>query len=222
VGDRYLYVAFAGLAVSVALGLSAVWQRRRGLVLLWAVVPALALGTWSRALEWQDDASVFRASLERDPHNPHAAFHLAHALHAHAGDCAAAAPLYHRALEADPRAGNNLQACLLDLGRIEEAARMGPRLAARDPENATPAANTARAHLRLRQLDPAEHWAREALRRNPDRARSWTLLGEVLGSRGELLAARDAFREAIARDPDDVGATRGREAAEALLARRGG
>jgi tetratricopeptide (TPR) repeat protein len=105
------------------------------LLLLLALLP-LAFGplTLHRPLEWRTDATLFEAALARDPDNDAIAFRLAYDLHARRGDCASAQPLDRRTLAVDPRAGTNLQACLLDAGRFAEALALAPELLARSEE----------------------------------------------------------------------------------------
>ncbi|MCG8592079.1 MAG: hypothetical protein MJE66_22515, partial [Proteobacteria bacterium] len=213
-GDRYFYVGFASLGIACALAATAWLERQpppgrrisghRALAGA-ALVVALVLGsaTFLRAGDWRDNESVFGASLARDPNNPYAAFHLAHELHARQNDCEAALPLYEAALAVEQRARNNRQACLLDLGRIREAAELGPALVAEDPTNPGPAANTARALAQLGAFASAERFALEALRRDETRARNWVLLGNLQGLQGRHGEAAEAFRRAIALRPDD-------------------
>lgn len=195
VGDRYFYVWFAGLSVALALALGSPRARR----LAWALVLGLALVSAGRAYQWTSDARIFGTSYARDPDNAAAAFHLAYDLHVRQGDCAAAAPLYRQGMAADARAGNNLQACLVDLGQLEAAAALGPQLAERDPASPTSPANTARALVGLGRLDEAEHWAMQAVTRAPERCPLWLLLGNIRGQRGALDGAAEAFGVALER-----------------------
>lgn len=195
VADRYLYSVLGPLAVAVATALGGRRPRR----LAWALPLLLALLTADRAADWTSDRRVFSASLERDPGNPHAAFHLGYDLHTRAGDCAAAVPLYRQALAAEPRAGTNLLACLVTLGRFDEAALLGPELARRWPERVPLAVNTARAFAGLGRVAEAETWCRAALDRAPERCDLEVMLGNLLGQQGRLDEAGAAFERALAR-----------------------
>jgi predicted Zn-dependent protease len=99
----------------------------------------------------------------------------------------------------DVRAGNNLQACLVGLGMLEEAAGLGAELAARDPDSPTSPANTARALVGLQRLEEAEAYALQAVERAPERCVLWVLLGNIRGQRGALDGALAAFDEALER-----------------------
>jgi Flp pilus assembly protein TadD len=102
----------------------------------------------------------------------------------------------------EPRAGNNLQACLVGLGQLEEAAAMGPELADRDPGSPTSPANTARALVALQRLDEAEGWALEAANRAPERCALHMLLGNIRGQLGRLDQADESFTTALELGPE--------------------
>jgi tetratricopeptide (TPR) repeat protein len=204
VADRYFYVAFAGFAVALGLGGSLLLARMpRAAALAGLLIPVLALGTWVRADDWTSDQLLFNASLERNSRNPYAAFRVGHDIHVREGDCRRALPLYEMSQDAVPRAGNNLQACLLSLGRVEAAVAMGPRLLERDPIRATPATNTARGLLTLGRPKEAEYWARLALQRSGRRSTALSLLGASLGRQGRHREAFEVFQNALELDPED-------------------
>ena len=221
VGDRYFYVALAGLGVALAVGFAALETRRGWTPLLFALPLCWAPFAGLRAWEWRGNEPLFRAAVARHPDGAEALFHLGHALHVERGDCASAMPLYARAAPESTRAANNFQACLLAGGRLEEAARVGPALARRDPVNPTPALNTARALSLLGDQERAEHWAREALRRDDGRPGSFTLLGNVLGLQERYVEAQDAFARALTLAPGDAAAARGLALARRRLATSG-
>lgn len=54
-----------------------------------------------------------------------------------------------------------------------------------------------------RTLDEAIAQLRDALKRHPDQAEGWLLLGRSLASEEKFSEARDAFAEAVKRQPDD-------------------
>lgn len=210
IADRYFYLPLAFLSlVGVGAAAAAPWHRA-----LWAVPAGLAPLLMLRAVTWTSDAQVFGASLARDPANPHAAFHVAYDLHQRAGDCAAAEPLYRQAVAVEPRAGRNLQACLLEQGRLAEAAEMGPALWDAAPGHAGVAANTARALGGLGQPEAALAWAARAVSAAPQRADLWVLQGNLHGMAGALDEAEASFTEALARQPADPAALEGLQAVQ--------
>jgi len=205
VGDRYYYVGFAGIGIAVALlfdGLSRTvsWP-------LWVLAPACAYATWLRGFDWKDDVTLFESSLTRGEHS-RAAFFLAWRYHER-GDCEHAIPLYERAIAVDGRAGPNLQACLVDMGRYEEAAALGPKLTSQPRVRVTAYLNTARALVQLGRLDEAEEWARGGTRVAENDPRAWIMLGNILGMQGDVAKARPAFEMANRLAPDDPDAKAG-------------
>jgi tetratricopeptide (TPR) repeat protein len=218
VGDRFFYLAFAGLVVAIGVGCSRIVTRMpRVAVLASLLVPVLALGTWVRASDWTSNRNLFEASLERDPQNPHAAYRVGREFHVRDGDCLRAIPFYRASQGVEPRAGNNLQACLLTIGKVEEAVAMGPALIERDSYRATPAANTARGLIILGRPQEAEAWARRALTRNGNRSGALSLLGSSLGQQGRYREALKAFQDALSLDADDSIAQAGIKVARTRL-----
>ncbi len=179
--DRYYYVLWAGTAVAVGVLATATDpdREKRAVVAVALVAALLAPFTALRAMDWTSNAALYSSSLERDPSNPHAAWRAARDLHTRADDCAAAIPLYRVGIDADPRAGNNLQACLMNQADWEGAAAMGPDLMARDPANPTPAFNTAWSYAALGRFEEAKAVAQECLRRAPDHAKARDLVGRL-------------------------------------------
>jgi tetratricopeptide (TPR) repeat protein len=224
VSDRYFYAAASLLGVAAAFVYAALERAPRYTHLAPALValPLLCIPfATSRSLDWRSNEQLFDAALARHPEHAHARFLVAHHLHTSKRDCASALPLYRAAMPTHPRAANNYQACLLDLGRSAEAARVGPRLAALDPDNPTPALNNARAFRALGDLAVAEKWAREGLHRNPRRAGSHVLLGEILGEQGQHAAAQAAFEHALRLSPELAPAQHGLRTAQHHLKAQG-
>jgi protein O-mannosyl-transferase len=199
VADRYYYVWFASLGIAVALALpriprAASWP-------LWLPVPALAYATWLRGFDWKDDVTLFESSLAQGRH-ARAAFFLGYLFHER-GDCRTAIPYYEQAIAVDGRAGPDLQACLMELGRHAEAADLGPILVQQPRVRVTTYLNTARALAQLGRLEEAEEWARQATRVATNDLRGWVILGNVRGMRGDIEGARVAFETGARITPDD-------------------
>ncbi len=221
VSDRYFLGAAIGLGVAASLLYASLeWKHRWAPVL--AIVPILWIPfTTLRASEWMNGGELFSASLLKNPENQEAAFQLGYYLHTSLDDCEGAIPLYARARRESIRAGNNLQACLLTLKRHQDAAEIGPSLAAADPDNPTPALNTARALTQLGDLERAEAWAREGIARRSPSPSSIVLLGNIVGMRGRHAQAQDLFERALALDPGSAAARLGLERARRNLAAAG-
>lgn len=199
VGDRYYYFWFASLGI--AAGLLFDWLPRVARSPLWVAVPALAYGTWVRGFDWKDDITLFGASLAQGRHEV-GAFFQAFYFQA-AGDCQSAIPLYQRAIDLDQRAGPNLQACLVELGRNDEAAALGPELVTAERVSVSAYNNTSRALVALGRLEEAESWALRGSEFAPEDPRSLILLGNIRGMRGDVEGAGRAFDTASRIAPTD-------------------
>jgi tetratricopeptide (TPR) repeat protein len=211
VADRYFYMGMAsGVGIGGAL-LGArlfAWMPSRS-VALFAVLPlALGFETRERARDWTNDVTLFTASLEHGVLR--AGFYLGSYFH-NRNDCAAAIPFYRLALETDPRAADNLQACLVDVGEIDEALTLAPIVTGPRAWHQVPYLNTARAYVRKNDLERARDYVVQATTRFPDDARGWVMLGNIEGMRGDLDAADLAFAKALAIRPDDTEARAGKE-----------
>lgn len=216
IGDRYYYLPLAALGSAMAVGLSSMLERRPMKVLY--AIPVLLTGfTFMRTPAWNSDVEIFGRSIARDPTNPYAAFHLGHAYQVYEGDCGRAIPLYKMALQVDSRAVTNLQACLLQVGRAEEAATLGPQATAAQPDNPRPFRNTARAFAALGRPEEALPWALRGAELASNDAASWVLVGQVSGQVGKLEDAVGAFERALSLDPDSADAKAGLARAKSLL-----
>ena len=199
VGDRYYYFWFASLGIAAALLFD--WLPRIARSPLWVTVPALAYATWVRGFDWKDDIALFGASLAQGRHEAAAFFQAFY--YQDAGDCRSAIPLYERAIHLDQRAGPNLQACLVELGRNEEAAALGPELVRAERVSVSAYNNTSRALVALGRLEEAESWAFRGSEFAPTDPRSLILLGNIRGMRGNVEGAARAFERASRIAPTD-------------------
>lgn len=214
--DRYYYLPLACIAVAAALGGETYARRSRAPRSLWllpAIPLLLGVVTFRRTGEWRTDATLFGASLTRDPTNPYAAFRVGYDLHTRQHRCAEAIPLYRIGADVDDRAISGLQACLTELGRLDEIIALAPRartLAARK--------NLIRTQLTLGRVDDALATCAEAVRAFPADAPLHALHGAALGRSGDLDAAASAFQRALDLDPGNVDARHGLETVAGLKA----
>lgn len=216
--DRAVYPMFCGLGIAFALGMErlAVWAESRQpavrwapLTLAWVVPLGLAAFAAQRAGAWLDESHVYGASYRSNPDNPFAAFHAAEQLRTSNGNCEAALPLYEKARQVVPAAGDAMMTCLVMAGKLDEAVRLGPELLAADLTDAGPARLTAWALLRLGRAADAVPFAQELTRRDATTATSWDLLGMATAMAGDPEAARAAYQQAATLDPNDESAREG-------------
>ncbi|MCA0375938.1 MAG: tetratricopeptide repeat protein [Gemmatimonadetes bacterium] len=157
-----------------------------------------------------------------------------------AGDVAAAAHSYRRALHLDPRhvlASNNLGVALADAGDAQAATEAFERAASLDAAYTLPRLNLARLESMRGDHGAALARLRELVAFRPAEADAWHAMGTVLAQRERWAEARDAFVAAIEHRPahaearyalgqvlaqlgDDDGAVRETEQALGLAALR--
>jgi protein O-mannosyl-transferase len=140
-GNRYGYFPLLGLVLLLAAGIAALQAQpfalaRRALPIVLAGCAVLALvQTRIAAASWQDDLTLYAASVVADPTDGRALYHYAHAVRKREG-CRVAVPLLARATKLDPsypRAQRNLAGCLLDLGEPKLAIAPATRAVALEP-----------------------------------------------------------------------------------------
>jgi tetratricopeptide (TPR) repeat protein len=214
VADRYYYPLLEVIGVASAVGLDWLLRRLSRIetripvqALPWLLPLALLPFSLNRALDWRTDEALWTSAMRHNPNNPYAAFHLAFELHTHQNNCQAAVPLYRRALDADPRAGSNLMACLVALDALDLGAAMGPELAMRPDATPATAINTARIFLKKGDWEAAKHWAQVGIEREPGRLTGWLVLGEAAEKQGDREAARKAYAQALSLAPGEPTAT---------------
>ena len=196
-GERYLYLPLAGLALSLAAALP---RLPRWLLPAFALPAVLALQL--RLPDWQDSRSVW-AAAHRDAPTPYTAAGLGWYLHRD-GELDAAVPLLIQAVEGDPPYTDAcalvLQA-MLQARRDEEAARLGQRLL---DEGRCPAEGPLPHHLAL-ALAGTGQWDRAAaLARPRPTGTSLVVLGADLARRGDLAGLAALARQ----QPDPPGYVR--------------
>ena len=197
-----------GVGIGVALPSAPSAGQARAALLGWLAPALLIPPTIARGHDWVDDAHVFGVDLVADPSNPYAAFHVAWDLQSRRHDCADAIPLYRQALDVEPRAVTNLQACLADRGDWAGVVGLADR-----SSTCAGAMNTARAYVQLGRLDEAVRWSLAATGRDPARVGAWELRGRTLANAGRWPDAIAAFDRGLALEPGNPTLTALRAAA---------
>ena len=186
-GNRYGYFPLLGLLLVLAAGVAALQKQplvlaRRVLPILLAACAALALvQTRAAAALWQDDLTLYAASVVADPTDGRALYHYAHAVRKRAG-CRAAVPLLARATKLDPsypRAQRNLAGCLLDLGEAKLAVAPAERAVALEPMVAAHHYNLGAALALSGDRERGVVELRRALELNPAHAATRKLLTQL-------------------------------------------
>jgi cytochrome c-type biogenesis protein CcmH/NrfG len=229
-GDRYLYIPALGFSMALAGGLAATpfeqetpvpdetgtrspWPARAttsrtvhaALLSLWGAT--LAHGTLERCRVWRDEATLFGASVARDPENFYALLMLG--LDAAAGGrVAEARALLDRSLAANPLSWRTWNAhCVVAMraGELTTAEASCLRSLELQPENPGTWTNLAAVSMRRGAFDAVVRAAREGLRLKPKQAGLGALLAGALANLGrvdEALAALAAAERVDAAHPD--------------------
>ena len=209
--DRYLYLPSIGFCILVAmllrrlrlgssefLGLPAAQSVA---VLVLGGVMAGSSGIQSR--QWASDLLLYNFGVQTAPHNSLARSHLGTEMLAR-GDTATALRLYHEAYELAPDAWTTnfiLGFTYFNVGRPTEAEPWLRRAIRITPANPNQYLYLGLTLLELNRLDEAEANVRHAVELWPNGAGYHYGLGLVEQRKGNLEAARDAYREELRVDP---------------------
>lgn len=207
--EHRVYLASAGILLA-AVALAALAARRvfpaaRAAALASAAVVAagaLAWATHARAEVWADAVRLWEDAAAKSPGKSRALVNLGNARYRR-GDLEGALRAYERGLAlGDPRADlrQNMGNVLLSLGRPADARAV---LSGQQPPEPETVVLLAFAAVDLGDLEGAERLAWKLVLGAPGYHRSHEAMGRVMEARGDLPAARDAYRRASALDPPD-------------------
>jgi tetratricopeptide (TPR) repeat protein len=193
--DRFLYLPAATLSVALA-----AWASQLGGRPLWTAaacaglaLPALAIGSYRRNLDWSDEVRLWRVAVETTPPtNPLPEHELADAL-AYAGRddeailhyeaVLAKAPPYLR-----PAILANIATSLSEAGRLESAEERLRQVIAIEPRRPVHHFNLAIVEAKLLRFDDAERELATALQQFPGYSQALRFQAVVTAARQELAA----------------------------------
>jgi Flp pilus assembly protein TadD len=210
VGERYLYLPSAGLALLAAQAWSA-WARwspargRAALAFAGVVAVAGAAATVRRNRVWHDELALWSDAARKAPGSAAAHEYLGFALLT-AGRPAEAVSSLQRALELDSgrqSARTNVASALAALGRDDEAVTQAESVLAESPRNPEAHAILAHALAARGELPRAVSEYRRSVELDPRIASVHNGLAIALARLGDTAAAEAHFREAIRLDPGD-------------------
>jgi protein O-mannosyl-transferase len=207
VADHFQYLASIALFTAFSATLIHQFERssvsgRRAELLLCAVLGApLAVLTWNQSRQYVDEATLYRATLERNPgcwlcHNNLATPKL----HGSERDLEEAVGHLRESLRlnpADAEAHNNIGGAYQRMGRYEDALREHEEALRLNPQLVEARYNLGVCYQALNRLDDARAQYAEAVRAQPDYAMAHYNLGTTLTAMGNMHAAAAEFREAI-------------------------
>ena len=208
VADHFQYLASLGIIALVCGGLG--WLvARRPAAPRWAplaaaalIVVPLGMLTHAQSRDYADAATLYRATIARDPQSWMAHNNLAVLMLQTAPEEALDhLDLALRANPAYPEAYNNRGLALQLLDRFEEAAAAHEEALRLEPTFAEARNNLGTALQKLNRFPEAEAAYREALRLRPASLQARVNLGNVLLETGRVEEAATHYRAALAIDP---------------------
>ncbi len=205
--ERYTYLASMGLAFVVV---TLAWQLRprttlfglvAGIVCLWVIWGASRLN--ARVLDWRDEETLYRTSLEATPASSILLYNLG-VIAAEAGRSDQAAAYYRRALALNPRyasAALNLGNLLRSQGHLPEAIAQYQVAITFDPRSPDAWMNLGNVYLEVGSTNNARTAYQQAISLKPNNVEAFINLGVLFQQAGDFAAAKQNYERAIAIDP---------------------
>jgi len=166
------------------------------------------LGALERRKRYQESAASARVALDRLKDAPDVEFILAASLE-RMGSWDEAIPVFRRLIEShpdNPTSLNYLGYMFADKGiNLEEALGLIQKAVKLDPTSGAYLDSLGWVHFRLGNLDLAEKHLTEAARLEPYDATVHEHLGDLFAARGHRARAEQAYRRAVANEPDEPG-----------------
>jgi Tfp pilus assembly protein PilF len=207
--DRYSYVPFIGLFVSIVWGVAEMTSRvsaaRTPLRVAVAVVLAACTALSLRQVRyWRSSEVLWTRAMDVTPNNYFAQANLAYVLWKQ-GRSAEAIPLFRESIRIRPdfaEVHNNLGVALAQRGELREAVAHFREAVRIDPPYADARANIEATEARLRVLDSAVAASASAARANPRDVAALNEHGAALAAQGRIDEAAEQFTQALRVDPN--------------------
>jgi len=211
VGERFLYLPFAGVALAAAIGWDAASARWRGSAPALAAVRLCAAGlaalcavlAATRVQEWKSEEAIARRWVDAFPASTIGWNHLGTAA-LERGDLTEAGRSFEASLAIDPDNAvvlSHLGDVLIRLRQWSEAERRLERAVALDPGDLAARVNLGRACLQTGERERALNEARSAYALGPGNLAARHLLGSALFENRLFGEAAREFRSLVQEDP---------------------
>jgi Flp pilus assembly protein TadD len=209
--DRLLYLPSVGWVLLVAYAFERLLETKRyrkmALVVLACVVAAYAARAWTRNWDWKDNPTLYHSLVLSAPNSAKARYNYGVSLQ-RAGQDAAAAVQFRRALEIFPYAGgagSPLALGVLAEKRCDTTAALGWYEKALELEPGFDKANNnlCRLLLILGRFEESAHACREGLRYKPADANMMKALGESLIAMRQTAKGIAVLQRALVLSPED-------------------
>jgi tetratricopeptide (TPR) repeat protein len=205
VADHFQYLACLAIFAAAGVALSRL-PGRAGLVTAALLAGLFGVLSWNQAADYRNDATLYEATLRRNP-DAWLAHHNLATLLMDGGQAAAALPHVQRtlALRPDyPEALSNLGNCLTQLGRAAEAVAPLERAIKLQPKYAAAYNNLGTTLMALGRADEGRAQFERAVQLQPDYATAQLNLGQALASAGRMPEAAGHFSRAVELDPANL------------------
>jgi tetratricopeptide (TPR) repeat protein len=203
--ERYAYLAVLGLVLAVVGFLFHLGRWPRLLmvcvVILWVGWGARRLN--ARVLDWRQEIPLYASSLQATPRSSALLYNLGVAF-AEAGNAAAAADYYQRAIDLNPHYTSaiiNLGNVFEHQGNYSQAADLYRRAIALDARDPDAWVNLGNVYLQLNLTEVAKNAYEKALALRSNDVEAMINLGAARQRSGDFSGAEQAYRRAIAADP---------------------
>jgi tetratricopeptide (TPR) repeat protein len=212
VADHFQYLAGLGPIVLVAAGGSTLFSSFRERRWIWepalcgTLLAVLCVLTWRQSRTYQNDETLWRTTLARNP-NCWMAYDNLGNIFFRKGQVDKAIAQFQKALEVHPDdavAHNNLGNALVQKGRLDEAIAQHRKALEIDPGYAEAHYNLGNALLQKGLLDEAMAQLQKTLAIDPDFADAHYSLSIVLRQKGLVDEGIAQLRKALEVNPDDV------------------
>ncbi len=209
VADHYQYLACIGPMALVSAGGATLGERhpgmRTGMRVGGAILLCVLAGlTWEQCLIYQDDESIWKDTLAKNPDSLMAHYNLANGL-MRDGDYAQSLAQYDRAVELDPdffEARCNRGDILAHLGRLPEAAADYAKAVQIQPASSVIQNSYGLILRRMGRLGDAAACFREAVRLQPGSGVAEKNLGDTLVAERDYAGALPEYQEVARIFPD--------------------
>jgi protein O-mannosyl-transferase len=205
--ERFLYLASIGFTVaiaSLAVASRGAWKKlAAGGLLLW-----MSWGAWrltNRVLEWNDEVSLYRSSLEATPDSPTLFYNLGYSLRER-GDLDDALQAYQKAIQLRPnypRAFASIGDVYGRLGKPAEAVKAYAHALTLQPDDVGTMIDSAVALEQTGNNQLAEQQFKRAIALAPESSAAYIDLGSLYEQENRVDEAILCFQKAIANNPND-------------------
>jgi len=207
--EHRLYLPIFGFALAIGFLMFQIFSKRNSLIILvsvFIIITALGTATYVRNGVWQDDLTLWKDVLSKNPENIRASNNLGRAL-AQSGRFEEADSHFSDVLRFDQeeaKAHFNKGVAMAGQGRFEEALRNYREALRINPRYAQAHYNSGTIFETLGELEEALNHYSQALRIKPDYLKPMINAGVIFARKGQMDKAAAYLSEALKSDPENA------------------